>query len=620
MKKQVLSIALAALMLGSGAFVPAETGMTADAADIATEGRCSDTLTWTFNVNSGTLRISGQGAMADFTKDFSTYSSTASWDDLYMKVKKIVIDDGVTSIGDYAFNKFGLLKTVEMPDSVTSIGEYAFSGCKVLPEITFSKNLKTIGAYAFDSCAKLTSVTLPDGLTSIDRYAFSYCTELLEIAIPQSVKYFGLDAFKKTKWLTAQQRENPLLILNGVVVDGAKAGETVVLPDTVTAIAPGAFRENKSLANLTIPASVKEFGEYAFANTPWLEEKREQNPVVIINNVLVDGLYAEDQVAIPDGVVEISPYAFAECNLLSAVQIPDSVKTIGNNAFSKCTKLTDVTIPDSVTTLGNSIFYECSALETTTLPAGMTKIPNKLFYNCKALTEITIPGTVTVIGDYAFYRCNALVTADLPAGVKHIGTDSFYDCEKLASVELPAGLEYIGKGAFADCSKIPAVTVPGSVKIVHAGAFSQCTKMKTVVLSEGVEILEETAFGYCYAVDSFTFPSTIKEIGDWALAEARSLRAITGYEGTVAEEKAALMEKKFISLGKAGEPAAVKGDMNGDGAVNLKDVTILRRYIAGGWTVVLDETAADINGDGKVNLKDVTLLRRYIAGGWDVEL
>ena len=66
------------------------------------------------------------------------------------------------------------------------------------------------------------------------------------------------------------------------------------------------------------------------------------------------------------------------------------------------------------------------------------------------------------------------------------------------------------------------------------------------------------------------------------------------------------------------ETITIAGDLNGDGYVNLKDVTILRRYIAGGWDIVIDESAADLNGDGAVNLKDVTLLRRKIAGGWDV--
>lgn len=65
---------------------------------------------------------------------------------------------------------------------------------------------------------------------------------------------------------------------------------------------------------------------------------------------------------------------------------------------------------------------------------------------------------------------------------------------------------------------------------------------------------------------------------------------------------------------------AQSGDLNGDNSVNLKDVVLLRRFIAGGWNVVLDEKIADLNGDGKVNLKDVVLLRRFIAGGWNVAL
>ena len=102
-------------------------------------------------------------------------------------VKKIVIEEGVTSIGNSAFAYCRGLISITIPDSVTSIGEWAFDGCTSLPSITISSSVTSIEFGTFKDCSSLTSITIPDGVTSIGAYAFSKCSSLTSITIPDSV-------------------------------------------------------------------------------------------------------------------------------------------------------------------------------------------------------------------------------------------------------------------------------------------------------------------------------------------------------------------------------------------------------------------------------------------------
>ena len=110
-------------------------------------------------------------------------------------VKKIVIEDGVTSIGDYAFRGCSSLTSITLPDSVTSIGDCAFVFCVGLSSITLPDSVTSIGDSAFKNCSSLTSITIPDRVTSIEPYAFDNCSSLTSITIPDSVTSIGESAF-----------------------------------------------------------------------------------------------------------------------------------------------------------------------------------------------------------------------------------------------------------------------------------------------------------------------------------------------------------------------------------------------------------------------------------------
>ena len=318
-------------------------------------------LIWKLDAD-GTLTISGTGKMKNYNADYNLSP-------VYMnsKVKKVVIEKGVTTIGKYAFCNCTSLTDITIPDSVTSIGDFAFRFCSSLTSITISDSVTSIGNWAFLNCSSLTSITIPDRVTSIGDDAFYNCSNLTSITIPKNVTSIGNSVFENCSNLT-----------------------DITIPDCVTSIGNWAFLNCSSLTSITIPDRVTSIGKDAFYNCSGLTS-----------------------ITIPDSVTSIGDGAFSECSSLTDIVIPSSVTSIGNRAFENCSSLTSITIPDSVTSIGNGAFAGCSSLKSITIPDSVTSIGNRAFENCSSLTSITIPDSVTSIGKSAFYKCSSLTTISL---------------------------------------------------------------------------------------------------------------------------------------------------------------------------------------------------------------
>lgn len=154
----------------------------------------SDELTWSLD-KDGTLTVSGKGKMPDY------YSDTPPWEKYKDDIKAVVIEDGVTHVGDQSFQYCFKLKSVVLPSSVESIGKAAFFRCGKLTEIGLPAGLTEIADQTFDHCASLTSVFIPSGVTEIGESAFNCCSALKTVDIPASVKSIGYSAFNSCKKL-----------------------------------------------------------------------------------------------------------------------------------------------------------------------------------------------------------------------------------------------------------------------------------------------------------------------------------------------------------------------------------------------------------------------------------
>ena len=168
--KSILILALTAMMT---------LGVLCGSAYAGNDNSCGQGLTW--KLNKGVLTISGAGAMDDYNM------RSSRWGGDYTKIEKVVISEGVTHIGAYAFFNCSYLTSVTIADSVTSIGNNAFQSCNVLETLSIPNQVQTIGTYAFNNCWCLTGVAIPEGITRIESNTFSYCNNLEQITIPDSV-------------------------------------------------------------------------------------------------------------------------------------------------------------------------------------------------------------------------------------------------------------------------------------------------------------------------------------------------------------------------------------------------------------------------------------------------
>lgn len=268
-------------------------------------GTCGDNLTWTLDDN-GVLTISGTGDMSDYTNELDP-----PWD--LSTVKQVIIEQGVTSIGDFAFDGCIYMTSVTIPNGVTSIGDYAFRNCD-LTSVDIPNGLSSIGFGAFYSCHSLTGMTIPNSVTSIDAYVFMDCRNLTNVTLSNNLTEIRGSTFNSCRNLTS-----------------------VTIPNSVTYIGAGAFAACSSLTSVTIPDSVIDISFNAFQDCSSLES-----------------------ITIPNNVYSIGEGAFLWCSSLTNVIIQDGVSVIDGGAFMECTNLTSVTIPKSVTSIGDSVFANCS--------------------------------------------------------------------------------------------------------------------------------------------------------------------------------------------------------------------------------------------------------------------
>ncbi len=367
---------------------------------------------YSFNSTTGTLTISGSGDMTDYST-----SSEVPWYSYKDEIKNVIIQDGITSIGYASFYECKNLESVQLPASLEKISNSAFYRCSKLSSVTFPDTLKSIGNSAFEECSSLTSLEIPDSVTSIGKSAFESCSGLISIKLSENITKISENMLYECKGLTS---------LN--------------IPDGVTSVEQYALRDCTSMTDITIPESVTYFGYGAFWDNAWLDAKKQENPFVIVNNILIDA---------------------SECT--GNVSIPENVKTIGVGAFYFNENVTSVEMSDNVKKIEESAFYYCTALESINLSDSIESIERWAFRQCHKLVLDKIPNSVSSMsGNLIFENCYNITSMKLPVSLKSIGSFMFKDCNALKEVTISKNTTNIGQGAFGTCSNLTDVYYQGT--------------------------------------------------------------------------------------------------------------------------------------------------------------
>ena len=383
-------------------------------------GDCGADVKW--SLKDGVLTISGSGAMADYA-----INSPAPWAGFKSIIRSVVVQEGVTGIGSFAFFKHPALESAILPAGLKSIGVCAFGDCGKLSEAALPEGLTHLGNEAFKSTA-LKSVVLPESLETLDGRAFAECAALESATINGKLSVGLFEECTSLKNVTFNG--NALKTIPGSVFSLCAALEEIEIPEGVTEI----IQLGCSPKKITLPSTLETLNadKIGYGVTD----------LTINNNdrfVKRDGIvYSADgktiilcekgvagNIIIPDGAIVIGESAFRNCREITGIQIPASVKSIGRRAFWGDNKLASVALPEGLTSIGESAFFECTALEGIDIPDSVTDLGDSVFSGCTALKTLEIPAGVTVIVRGMFANCSALKSIVVHTGVTSIESDAF---------------------------------------------------------------------------------------------------------------------------------------------------------------------------------------------------
>ena len=481
-------------------------------------------------------------------------------------VTELVIPEGVTSIGTYAFVGCSGLTDVTIPDGVTTIGAGAFLGCNGLMELLLPGSIVRIGSSAFSGCSGLTEVEIPHGVKAIGGSVFSDCSNLTKITVePGNENYVSQNGLLLTK-----DGKTLLQGVNGVVV----------IPSSVTRINNFAFSGRDSLTQVTIPNGIREIGWFAFS-----------------------GCDSLTKVVIPSSVVNIEPRAFVRSGLTSIsveegnefyssrngmlltkdgtlliqgvngeVEFPPCVRMIGEMAFMECSGLTRLVIPDSVTNIASKAFAYYRGLTDAWLPRHLEgKFSANVFEDCGNMTLHYYDRAYTVTfqteeGIVEQRQCPAGMSFDtLPPspsrdGYAFEGWWTAVDGEQASEATVVTnsvtyyakwrgtatvddytytysvlnGQAEIGASNTWTTAVSPKptghVAVPSSlggfpVMGIGAYAFGDCYGLEGVTIPEGVTTIGEWVFSRCQFED-MTIPKSVTSIGRYAFNGCSKLKSV----------------------------------------------------------------------------------------------
>ena len=441
------------------------------------------------------------------------------------KITNLVIPDGVTSIGQYAFYNYSELTSVYIPSSVTTIGYNAFNS--TLGLIIFESETPI----AYNSYSGSAVYVVPDDAVesyetawaNVEAYRIigksalewkevtcdaqpttSHLAELIgagnELNVTKLRIKGTINSYDMMVMRDKMQNLRELDLTDATIVANSYNYGTGVSQDNVF---PD-FMSGKPLTNLLLPTSITTIGKNALKGCGYIQT-----------------------ITIPDNVTSIGNNAFEGCNLLSTVNVTNESKlgTIGNYAFASMPRLQsiDLSLATQLTSLGTNAFRN-STIKTIALPASLEKIGACAFYECKSLISYASGATIEA---NAFTNCSALQTVTIEEGVTYIGVEAFKGCTALQTVTIKEGVTTIYQNAFEGCTALPSTSfLPESLTLLGASAFKGCTALKTITLPDALTSLGTYAFNGCTALEKAEIGMGITSVPQYLFSGCTALKEV----------------------------------------------------------------------------------------------
>lgn len=572
------------------------------------------------------------------------------------KLTSLTIPSTIYAIEDSAFYGCSGLKSLDLGTSVSFISNYAFASCYNLPNVYIPHSVEAICVGAFQDCTALKDVTLDADFMnlSIDGEVFKDCYNLASItSLPLAPpdldnQHGGLDSatfahvtlqvphsrvgtyrnadvwgqFSNIMPLPYDINEQGIyyLITGDSTVSISSNGYnsysgTIVIPNSidiegeernVTAIEPYAFANCTELRKVSMPNSVTEIGEYAFAGSNVYQINLSKNITEIKNYTFMgSGL---GSITIPNKVTKIGDCAFWACSYLHDAVLPEGLESIGQAAFMSAgfdPGYFNINFPSSLRKIGDSAFMG-SNIHNLTFPSSLDSIPPGTFSMCMKLQNVTIPNSVKHIGYQAFYSNNSLRSITIPNSVKSIDFSAFMWCHSLDTVIIGSGIERIEDLAFCKFNEEYIDAIIAELEeafesvVVPFDISGFLATWKALITSFGEMMNQPISTIFCMA----TTPPQL--VSDGFVGNYNNSRLIVP-QGCVTKYKNAEGWKNFVYIN-----AVTNNDVNDDGEVNIADVNCIIDAIIKGET---NNPILDANNDGEVNIADINAILDEILQG-----
>jgi len=578
-KRKSILVAMA-LMANISAFTQIETP--AVSAVFSATGSCGEMINWSLG-SDGILTIEGEGMMYDWGNNYYNPSSKAPWDMYMHLITKVVIEDGVETIGNNAFRGAVSLTEVEIPKTVYGIGVGAFYDCKSLEKIDLPDNLDYIDEGAFIYCKSLKTISIPESMMAINKRTFDSCYALESVDLPSNLIMIDELAFNQCRSLAKIDIPKSVSVINRMAFGSCESLENITLPDGVTVLSTDVFSNCVSLKELILPESI---------------ETIESSAIWGCDNI--------KSISVPAKTTFIDKNAFINKCLESVIVDEENkyYKSVDGVLFDKdMTKLItypvskkaeEYTVPDSVKTICN---LENKYMKTLVLPEGVEVIGYGALDSSPNLRELNIPASVIDIGNVCGNYFEKIEVS--PDNKYYASVDGvLFNKEKTILISYPS------------LKKDTHYIIPDGVKKVDSGAFdpSEYSKknqyLKQLEIPESVtEFYELRRLDYLFESLENVYYAGNKEEWD-KLIGGNYIDGSTNIHFGKDDFDTATSERYYD------ETRGLRGDINNDGAVTVADILKLYNYLVGKSDgSEYSKYRFDVKTDGKIDISDAIRLK-----------